>query len=81
MFPENQRFRTKYVSKSDPGPKKVPRGWILGAKMRPKRHQKRDKNDINILIDLGMDFGAILEDQMGTSHLPHGELAECAGPG
>ena len=69
------------MSKSDPGPKKVPRGWILGAKMRPKRHQKQEKNDIKILTDLWMDFGPILEAQIGTHHLPHGELAECAGPG
>ena len=40
-----------------------PKGVVLGGQKGPKRHQKRDQNDIKILIDFLIDFGPILEAQ------------------
>ena len=42
-----------------------------GGQKGPKRHQKRDQNDIKILIDFWIDFGPILEIECDR-------LAECA---
>ena len=40
-----------------------PKGVVLGGQKGPKRHQKRDQNDIKILIDFWIDFGPIWEAQ------------------
>ena len=37
-----------------------PKGVVLGGQKGPKRHQKREQNDINILIDFLIDFGSNL---------------------
>ena len=39
-------------------------GGLWGAQKGPKRHQKRDQNDINLLIDFLIDFGPILDAQI-----------------
>ena len=49
--------------------------------MGPKRHQKRDQNDIEILIDFWTDFGPILEAQEDPAPRFKTGGAECAGPG
>ena len=36
-----------------------PKGVVLGGQKGPKRHQKRDQNYIEILIDFWIDFGRI----------------------
>ena len=61
-----------------------PKGVVLGGQKGPKRHQKRDQNDIKILIDFLIDFGPIWE-ALGTPGEVRsdllGDFAECAGPG
>ena len=47
-----------------------PKGVVLGGQKGPKRHQKRDQNDIKILIDFWIDFGPIW-DRFGTSSWGH----------
>ena len=49
-------------------PKMVQKGGQKG----PKRRQKRDQNDMNILIDFWIDFGAIWEAQEGWTQAPCG---------
>ena len=39
------------------------KGLVLGGQKGPKRHQKRDQNDTEIVIDFWTDFGPILEAQ------------------
>ena len=41
----------------------APKSSQMGGQKGPKRHQKRDQNDIKILIDFWTDFEAILEAQ------------------
>ena len=43
------------------GPIWAPKGSQMGGQEGPKRHQKRDQNDIKILIDFWTDFGPNLE--------------------
>ena len=60
FFEEDKRSR-RVLDRTwlDLGAKRLQKGGQKG----PKRHPKRDQNDIKILIDFGIDFGPILEAQ------------------
>ena len=58
-----------------------PKGVVLGGQKGPKRHQKRDQNDIKILIDFWIDFGPIWEAQEIEWAMGASSGADCAGPG
>ena len=59
----------------------APKRAQKGGQKGPKRRQKRDQNDIKILIEFWTHFGSIWEANLEIGAWNGGVPAECAGPG
>ena len=73
MFFNKYRFKSRLdTNLAQLGSILAPKGCEMRGQKGPKRHQKRDQNDIKMLIDFGIDFGPIWEAQGGLSQPPCG---------